>query len=618
MSCFLISESPWCYIIIFVVLVSYILLYHVKKYLIIRSVHLRLNYSIIFISVTVIIAYVVSLNSTVFSSYAKSPPYYYNFLNPYDAIRFPFEQYDLNNNIIKPNIIPFEKKPNLNNANYFIIVDKTKSTKLPVELTNISNHLKDVLKKSIQSSENSHKPEEEPQTEISLDNLDLRDLVVLNFLRSIYDTRTDSCNFNYQIRLYYGNHNFITAGSSDNRPNTSSVKLSTAFKTYIDSVYSGNSNPKFLLHQNTNFKSIIGELTKKQYIGNTKSNYNNVIIISDFEHEPKNTCVSFDELEEYFKTRDILKNSYNLSLYRLINNEKTNDSAIKTIDIITKNLYNSAVYNYDEESVIGNPLYYDQYLTSLYSSNFVETNLDISLFYPFYDNKRIATANGKCIIFDTSTYHTVCFNNQCLPFYHNISFLKLNKDEVVFCNKPKVICNGKINDTLNMGLFLNTDNLTNNYLDFNIPSELCTYTFRINILEKIPQTSALIMCIFYMIILYSLLYNSTTYIYYAIKSYYKEGNYFHYENEIEYNKCEYNQITELTKIELILLLIFQIYILVWLCCVLFNLLKIGIFMNNPIIATVVSLSYLFYVIINFKYKSRNRHIKFQNKFNETK
>lgn len=125
-------------IVIVLILFSYIFFFYKKKFVILKNPVIALNYKLISIIITMAVLSIFSFNSSILKSYnenyiaddLKKRTLSYDFLNPSDIIKLPFDQLKLWFNKHSQDTINLNPQIISQNgsANILIIIDKTGST----------------------------------------------------------------------------------------------------------------------------------------------------------------------------------------------------------------------------------------------------------------------------------------------------------------------------------------------------------------------------------------------------------------------------------------------------------------------------------------------------------
>ena len=503
-------------------ILSYLVFLPVKRYAFKRLHILKFNYRILLFSISVLFAFLISINATILSNYDRSGKW--KNLSAYNVIMFPFEQLEIEHDNLSPQVINSVEKPRLiDGQNYFIIVDKTESTILPESFKPKEGAIKDILINKIKKTDTSISADKVAKKHCPdcLNDLELRDLIVVYFLKRLYNLTPMDTKVSYQIALYYGNNIVKFLPDETGRKSTETITLYDSYNAYCDTLAAHKNNTKTTKHnrtkQETDFSEIF-EMFSYENISNKSGKRTNVILISDFRHEPTNT--SFKTLEKKLENK-IIEDYFKLSLFKLWNEPKEKLHAQwtdSTLELIDKYFKNSVNYLHNEEEVLKDPQNLDLYIHSLFSYNVNEAK-ELNFYFPKKNIHEVTSSKALLKLKGLGTTSSILFkfNNQNLPFTGAASKLIINNQYYLFQNKNYPL-NFDFTKPFRAEISTFNQYQSDNYIEIKRPNSLVTHRHKINILEEIPTGSILIMCICSIISLSVLLINSGVYFHLAFKS----------------------------------------------------------------------------------------------------
>ncbi|MDX2000892.1 MAG: hypothetical protein SFW35_00540 [Chitinophagales bacterium] len=323
-----------------------------------------------------IIAFIFGIHADIYSSYdrlnnnlSKS----YNWFNPADIVRFPVEQYLINQRKFPENQINLDSCFSNNyDRKYTIVIDKTPSIEPSAFTEEISAKLKTNLKAELQGSIS--------QNPLNLDSLKIEDLFVLTAMKQLaIDTSSKAM---IEVLYYLGDSTFLSPYDVDiiitKQVLCESIKT---FLEFFDNKILGSKKGKY-----TNFNALVKELKKPKWMGvNNRNIFSNLFIISDFEHEEESGATFAelnDNLHSFNNAGDITVKQINL--IKVKGKDNKSDKVNTTLNLIRQNFNHLYFFEFNEEKTYfeQNPI---QAISSVFSSTTYDTKEQQAYFYYLWD-----------------------------------------------------------------------------------------------------------------------------------------------------------------------------------------------------------------------------------------
>lgn len=575
-------------------MLSYIVFLHFKRFSYFQSYLLRFNYKILLFTLSILVAYIISLNSSFFYKYDEKLSQKY--LNPYEAIKLPFDQLKISSdNSIGETELRLKNNHSINGENFLIILDKTKSTSISPQLEKKTDRLKKNILDYVINNNNINAPSNFTVPDYNdsiLSKLEIRDLTVAYFLRALYNLSYDHKDTaHYSILLYYGDNLFTPVLG-----NTSDISIKNALDSFCKTAYKQVEGS-----HNTNFQDVLSKLdahiksdNKSSYKKNT-----NVVIISDFEHEANKVNVSFRMLESELGNKPYTK-EIKLSLFHLDNDHPNTNNAERTIRLFNNFFINSRNYYYDEIDVLTATDSYLDVLRTIFSYNRPEakdniTNLNFYYPYGVKNKKRISTSKLCCKIVDNVDASQLVFNFNNQNQIRNSSRMTINNQYVLDQNRCVAVDNCE-SLMLEIASFGSIDN--DNYLEVTNPKQMFTTSIPINIFEKLPHSSVIVMCVCYLLMMSLLLINAFIYLKASISC---------LSETIKGKEANKHQRKSVNKLELYIFSLMIIFIALFFLVMLF-ISYITVLTHEPLVGIITLILTSIYIYVNSK-PSRSEHYR---------
>ncbi|WP_430412735.1 hypothetical protein [Kordia sp.] len=266
-----------------------------------------------------LIAFIFSIHSNIYSSHDKyniNVKSQYSWFHLYDILRFPADQFEINQKKYPINIInKNEFIDSVKNRKITIVVDKTGSLIINGEGIEYKKTLKEELMKSLEDK--FHKLFD------GIDYLKVEDIFLLTALYNIfYDTNYDS---NYVQVIFYKGYSKKSKKTFIDLTIQQELKgsdLYNIFKRILDDLKNIKDERYKIGKRATNFHDLARELNKEKIKKNYNGYYSSLVILSDFVHEEVKSNSLFLEVADELNNLSNSINQVNLISFDSSNKNK--------------------------------------------------------------------------------------------------------------------------------------------------------------------------------------------------------------------------------------------------------------------------------------------------------